>query len=64
MHVFLQGGSDDHLRRLAQAGVDDFHAGIAEGAGDHFGAAVVTVETGLGHQDADFLLSGHNHLRG
>src|SRR5579859_1820923 len=27
--VFLDRGGGDHLRGLAQAGVDDFHAGIA-----------------------------------
>src|SRR5580704_17821424 len=29
LHVLLQGGVNNHLRRLAQAGIDDFHAGIA-----------------------------------
>ena len=52
------GGGGDHFGRLAQAGVDHFHAGIAQGAGDHLGAAVVAVEAGLGDQDADFLV-GH-----
>jgi len=35
---------------LAEAGVDDLHAGVAEGAGDDFGATVVAVEAGLGDQ--------------
>jgi len=48
VNVFLDGGGGDHLGRLAQAGVDDLHAGVAEGAGDDFGAAVVSVEAGLG----------------
>src|SRR5580700_1430935 len=39
VHVFLDGGGGDHLRGLAQTGVNDFHAGVAEGAGDDFGAA-------------------------
>ena len=61
--IFLQGGVDDHLRGLAQAGVDDLHAGIAQGAGDHFGAAVVAVQAGLGDQHADLLLVRHlSHL--
>src|SRR5260370_22843992 len=59
-HVFLQRGADDHLRRLAQAGVDDLHAGVAQSAGNHLGAAVVAVEARLGYQDADFSLSRHN----
>jgi hypothetical protein len=53
--VFLDGGGGDHLRGLAEAGVDDFHAGVAEGAGDNLGAAVVAVEAGLGDQYANFL---------
>jgi len=43
VHVFLDGGGGDHLGRLAQAGVDDFHAGVAQGAGDDFRAAVVAI---------------------
>ncbi len=46
--IFLDGGGGDHLWGLAEAGVDDLHAGVAEGAGDYFGAAVVAVEAGLG----------------
>src|SRR5581483_3964854 len=59
VHVFLQSGVDDHLRRLPQAGVDDFHAGIAQGTGNHLGAAVVTIQAGLSDEDADFLFSRH-----
>ena len=51
--VFLQGGADDLLRRLPQAGVDDLHAGVAQRARDHLGAAVVPVEPGLGDDDSD-----------
>lgn len=47
--VFLDGGGGDHLWGLAQAGVDDFHPGVAEGAGDDFGAAVVAVQPRLGN---------------
>jgi hypothetical protein len=54
--VFLDSGGGDHLRSLAQAGVDDFHAGVAEGAGDYFCAAVVAVQAGLGDQHPDFFL--------
>ncbi len=52
--VFLNGCVHDHFRGLAEAGVDDFHACIAQGAGDDFCAAVVTVETGLGDENADW----------
>ena len=53
--VFLDGGGDDHLGRLPQAGIDHFHAGVAQGAGDDLGAAVVPVEAGFGNQYANFL---------
>ena len=46
--VFLDGGGGDHLRGLAQAGVDHFHSGVAQGTGDDFRAAVVTVQARLG----------------
>jgi len=59
IHVFLQGGIDDHLRRLAQAGVDDLHARIPQGAGNHFGAPIMPVKAGLGNKDADFSVCGH-----
>src|ERR1700676_5438173 len=52
--VFLDGGGGDHLRCLAQAGVDHFHAGVAQGAGDDLGAAVVAVQSGLGNQHSNF----------
>ena len=51
--VLLDGGLDDLLRRLVQAGVDDLHPGVAQRPGDDLGAAVVTVEAGLGDHDAD-----------
>jgi hypothetical protein len=61
LHIFLERGVNHHLRRLAQTGIDDLHASIAERASDHLGPAVVTVETGLRYQDADFAVSGHRH---
>ena len=48
VNVFLDGGGSDHLGSLTEAGVDDFHAGVAKGAGDDFCAAVVAVEARLG----------------
>ena len=57
--VFLDGSGDDHRRRLAEAGVDDLHACVAEGTGDDFCAAVVAVETGFGDEDADWRGAGH-----
>src|SRR5262249_51945998 len=40
------------LGGLEQARVDDLEAGVAQGARDHLGAAVVPVEAGLGDDDA------------
>ena len=51
--ILLQGGIDDHFRGLPEAGIDHFHARIAQGTGDHLGSAVMTIETWLGHQHAD-----------
>jgi hypothetical protein len=44
---------------LPEAGVDDLHAGIAEGSGDDLGAAVVAVEAGLGDENADWRARRH-----
>jgi hypothetical protein len=44
---------------LAQAGVDHFHTGIAQGAGNDFGAAVVAIEARLGNEYSDFAVWGH-----
>jgi hypothetical protein len=51
--VFLHGRRDDLLGGLAEAGVDHFHAGVPQRAGDHLGAAVVSVQARLGDDDAD-----------
>ena len=50
--VFLDRGGRDHLGRLVQAGIDDFHARIAQRRGDDLGAAIVAVEAGLGDEHA------------
>jgi len=50
--ILLDGGRGDHFRRLAQTGVDDFHAGVAEGTRDDFSPAVVAIQPGLGNQDS------------
>src|SRR5436190_5915411 len=51
--VLLQRRRGDHFRRLAQSGIDDFHAGVAQRARDDFRAAIVAVEAGLRDDDAD-----------
>ena len=52
VHVLLQRRLDDHLRRLAQAGIDDLHAGIAQGTGGHLGPAIVAIQSRLGDEHA------------
>jgi hypothetical protein len=51
--VFLEGGVDDHLRRLPEAGVDNLHTGVAQRPGDDLGSSVVAVQARLGDQDTD-----------
>ena len=51
--VFLEGRFRDHLRSLADAGVDDLAAAVAQCAGDDLGATVVAIEARLGDEDTD-----------
>jgi len=53
VYVFFDGRLDDAFRGFTETGVEHFHAGIAEGAGDDLGAAVVAVEAGFGYEYAD-----------
>ncbi len=59
--VLVGDGADDGFGRLPQAGVDDVHAGVAQGAGHDLDAAVVAVEPDLGEDDADG--NGMTHSR-
>ena len=45
--VLLDRGLGDLLGRLVQARVDDLEPGVAQGARDHLGPAVVPVEPGF-----------------
>ena len=49
IHILLQCRLGDHLRRLADAGVDHFKTGVAQRPRHHFGAAVVPIQPRLGH---------------
>ena len=51
--VLVGDGADDRLGRLPQAGVDDVHAGVAQGPGHDLDAAVVAVEADLGEDDRE-----------
>src|SRR5438093_1287078 len=62
VRVLLECRLSDHLRRLPDARIDDLEAGVAEGSGDDFGAAVMSIEAGLG--DNDLYLAFLSHLRG
>ena len=59
--VLLDRGLDDLLGSLVQARVDDLHAGVAQSPGHDLRAAVVTIETGLGDDDADHARGGLTH---
>src|SRR5256885_9972125 len=59
--VLLDRGLDDVLRCLPQAGVDDLHPRVAQRPGDDLRPAIVTVQSGLGDEDAD-LLRDRDHL--
>src|SRR5580692_11370438 len=54
--VFLDGGGGDHLRGLAQAGVDHFHASVAQGTGDDFRTTVMAIQPRFRNQNSNFLL--------
>jgi hypothetical protein len=52
LHVLLQRDGGDGIGTLADAGVDDLEPGVAQPPCDELGAAVVTIEAGLGDQHA------------
>src|ERR1700721_4454372 len=63
LNIFLKRGIDDHLRSLSQAGINNFHARIAESPCNHLGAPVMPVKPRLRHQHAYFRLGTHqSHL--
>ena len=49
IHVFLKGSVNNLLRSLTQAGIDNFHSRIPQGARNDFGPPVVTIQAGLGN---------------
>ena len=61
--VFLERSRGDHLGRLAQAGVDDLEAFVAQAAGEHLRATIVAIEAGLGDEDLDRAI-GHGPIVG
>ena len=44
----LKGSGYNHFRGLTQSGIDDLHAGIAQGSCDDFGATVVAIQAHFG----------------
>src|SRR5574341_55062 len=63
VHVLLNRGLGEHLRRLMQARVDDLHAGVAQRRGHDFGAPVVSVQPRLGDEHADRPPPSRGHQR-
>src|SRR5947207_2170508 len=55
VRILLERGRDDLFRRLPEARVNDLHAGIAQGPGDHLGAPVVPIKARFRNDYADFL---------
>ena len=51
--ILLDHRFGDLLRSLVEPRVDHLHAGVTQSAGDDLRPSVVTVEAGLGHDDAD-----------
>jgi hypothetical protein len=62
MHIFLERSGNNHLWCLPQPCIDDFHPGIAQSAGDHFGPAVMAVQSGFRHQHTDFTRIRHGFI--
>jgi len=60
--VFLDSGGSDHLGRLPEAGVNDFHASVAQRPRDDLRPAIVAIKAGLGNQHSYFFL-GHIRWR-
>ena len=56
--VLFLGSGHDRRGGLAQAEIDDLHAGVAQDAGDDLDAAVVAVEAELRQHDANGRLPG------
>ena len=56
--VLLDDGLDHLVGGLVQPGVDDLEPGVAEGPGDHLGAAVVPVQAGFGDDHSIGALHG------
>ena len=54
--VLLYNSAHDHLNGLEDAGVDDFHAGVAKGAGNDLRSSIVAVEARLGHNHTQRLV--------
>jgi hypothetical protein len=61
--VLLDQSLDDLLRRLVQAGVDDLHAGVAQGPGHDLRTAVVPVETRLADDHSNAFVHHGGQLR-
>jgi len=53
LDILLKRRVDDHFRSLAQAGIDDFHAGIPQRPGDYLRAAIMSIEAGFSYQHPD-----------
>src|SRR5271154_4379705 len=53
LHVLLQGGAYDHLRRLPETSINDFHPGVAERPRYDLGSSIMAVKARLCHEDSN-----------
>jgi hypothetical protein len=63
VHGFLDRGLHDHFNGLVKSGVDNFHSCIFESMSYHFGASVMTVQTGFGKKYPRFTSHRRFNLR-
>jgi hypothetical protein len=54
IRILIANRTDDGFRSLPQTGVDDFHARVAQCAGDYFDASVVAVKSDFGQDDTEW----------
>ena len=58
VYVLLQRGLGDLVRGHSHAHVDDLHAGVPHGSGNHLDTPVMPVQAQLGKEDLDVLAVG------
>jgi hypothetical protein len=60
--ILLKRSIDNHFGGLAEAGIDDLHARIAEGSGYDLSPSIVAIEAHFGYQYPDRALQFLRHI--